>query len=111
MDLLIARVHRIADRADRRVTEELGNAFKKVTGKVHILFAIAEAAVEAPDAAVRDVVSRPCPAGSRRCGTWCRSMRPSGRSTSGSSSNAEATDRTLPDRRPPAQRKARREYA
>jgi hypothetical protein len=33
VDLLIQTVHRIGARADRRVTEELINAFKKVTGK------------------------------------------------------------------------------
>lgn len=56
VDLLISTVHRINARADRRVTAELVNAFKRVTGKENILFAIAEAALEAPDDRVRDVV-------------------------------------------------------
>jgi len=54
VDLLISTVHRINARADRRVTQV--NALKKVTGKENILFAIAEAALDAPDDAVRDVV-------------------------------------------------------
>ncbi|WP_035738812.1 Tn3 family transposase, partial [Glycomyces arizonensis] len=56
MLLFIATVHRIQAHADRRVSQELVNAFKKVTGKENILFAIAEAAVEKPDDAVRKVV-------------------------------------------------------
>jgi len=56
VDLLISTVHRINARADRRVSQELVNAFKKVTGKENILFAIAEAALEAPDDPVRSVV-------------------------------------------------------
>jgi len=56
VELLIATVHRIGARAERRVTSELINAFKKVTGKENILFNIAEAALGAPDDAVREVV-------------------------------------------------------
>ena len=56
VDLFIATVHRIQAHADRRVTQELVNAFKKVTGKENILFAIAEASCDRPDEAVRDVV-------------------------------------------------------
>lgn len=56
VDLLISTVHRINARADRRVTQELVNAFKKVTGKENILFAIAEAALDAPDEPVRTVM-------------------------------------------------------
>jgi hypothetical protein len=56
VELLIATVHRIGARAERRVTNELINAFKKVTGKENILFSIAEAALAQPDEAVRGVV-------------------------------------------------------
>jgi len=56
VDLLIATVHRIGARAERRVTNELINAFKRVTGKENILFLIAEAALAQPDDAVRNVV-------------------------------------------------------
>ncbi|MFF0658732.1 DUF4158 domain-containing protein [Micromonospora tulbaghiae] len=56
VELLIATVHRIGARADKRVTEELVNAFKRVTGKENILFAIAEASLGQPDDPVRQVV-------------------------------------------------------
>ncbi|GHD36422.1 putative transposase [Nocardiopsis kunsanensis] len=56
VDLLIATVHRIGARAERKVTNELINAFKRVTGKENLLFHIAEASVDAPDGPVRDVV-------------------------------------------------------
>ncbi|TCN29270.1 TnpA family transposase [Kribbella orskensis] len=56
VELLIATVHRIGARAERRVTNELINAFKKVTGKENILFQVADAALQRPDDAVRDVV-------------------------------------------------------
>lgn len=56
VELLIATVHRIGARAERRVTDELINAFKRISGKENILFSIAEAALEKPDDAVRAVV-------------------------------------------------------
>jgi TnpA family transposase len=56
VELLISTVHRIGARADRKVTEELVNAFKRVTGKENLLFAIAEASLDRPDDAVREVV-------------------------------------------------------
>jgi len=56
VELLISTVHRIGARADKRVTAELVNAFKRVTGKENILFAIAEASLGAPDEPVRQVV-------------------------------------------------------
>jgi hypothetical protein len=54
--LLISTVHRIGARANRRVTTELVNEFKKVTGKENLLFRVAEAAVGRPDDTVRQVV-------------------------------------------------------
>jgi TnpA family transposase len=56
VDLLIATVHRIGARAEQRVTKELISAFQKVKGKENILFAIAEASLERPSDAVREVV-------------------------------------------------------
>ncbi|MGI5201344.1 DUF4158 domain-containing protein [Spirillospora sp. CA-108201] len=44
VELLIATVHRIKARADSKVTKELINAFKRVTGKENILFRVADAA-------------------------------------------------------------------
>jgi hypothetical protein len=52
VDLLIATVHRIGARAERKVTEELINAFKRVSGKENLLFTIADAALAEPDGTV-----------------------------------------------------------
>src|SRR5664280_452171 len=56
VELLIATVHRINARAEKMVTAELINAFKKVTDKENILFSIAEASLAAPEEKVRRVV-------------------------------------------------------
>jgi TnpA family transposase len=56
IDLVIVTVHRIGARAEKRVTEELVRAFKRVSGKEHILFMIAEASIATPDGTVRQVV-------------------------------------------------------
>ncbi len=56
VELLIATVHRIGARAERKVTEELLNAFKRVSGKENILFKLAEASVQSPEGTVREVV-------------------------------------------------------
>lgn len=56
VDLLIATVHRIGARAERKVTAKLINAFRRVGGKENILFAIAEASLHRPADAVREVV-------------------------------------------------------
>ncbi|MGP3965770.1 Tn3 family transposase [Nonomuraea sp. 3N208] len=56
VDLLIATVHRVGARAERKVTEELINAFKRVSGKENLLFTIADASLTKPDGTVRDVV-------------------------------------------------------
>jgi hypothetical protein len=42
-------------RAEKRVTEELVKAFKRVTGKENILFQVAEAALATADGPVREV--------------------------------------------------------
>jgi hypothetical protein len=56
VELLISTMHPIGARADRKVTEELVNAFKRVTGKENPLFAIAEASLDRPDDLVKEVV-------------------------------------------------------
>jgi len=56
VDLLIQVIHKIGVRAEKRVDKELLNDLKRVTGKVGLLFHIAEASVEQPDGRVRDVV-------------------------------------------------------
>lgn len=56
VELLISTVHRIGARAEKKVTEQLVNAFKKVSGKENILFKLAEASLGAPEGMVRQVV-------------------------------------------------------
>ncbi|WBP92110.1 hypothetical protein [Kitasatospora cathayae] len=56
VDLLIATVHRIGARAEQKVTNELINAFKRVSGKENLLFQIAEASLAEPGGEVREVV-------------------------------------------------------
>lgn len=56
VELLIATVHRIRARAERRVTKKLTADFKRVAGKENLLFKIAGASLDAPDGAVREVV-------------------------------------------------------
>ena len=56
VDLLISTVHRVGARAEKKVTNELVNAFKRVNGKENILFRVAEASLAAPDGTVRAVV-------------------------------------------------------
>lgn len=56
VELLIPTVHRIGARAEKKVTEQLINAFKKVSGKENILFKLAEASIGTPEGTVREVV-------------------------------------------------------
>jgi hypothetical protein len=56
VNLLISTVHRIGARAERRVTTELVNAFRRVQGKEGLLFRVAAAALAWPDDSVRRVV-------------------------------------------------------
>lgn len=53
VDLLVALVHRIDARAEKRVEGELVKDLKRVRGKQGILFTLAEAAVAHPDETVR----------------------------------------------------------
>ncbi|MCM2416572.1 DUF4158 domain-containing protein [Streptomyces sp. RKAG293] len=53
VDLLVALVHKINARAERRVEKQLAAELKKVRGKEGMLFKLAEAAVDKPDEAVR----------------------------------------------------------
>jgi hypothetical protein len=55
VDLLVQVVHKINVRAEKRLEKELMDDFKRVTGKVSVLFHIAEASVDQPDESVRDV--------------------------------------------------------
>jgi len=56
VELLISTVHRVAARAEKKVTKELVAEFKRVHGKENILFRVAEASLAAPEGTVRGVV-------------------------------------------------------
>jgi len=56
VELLISTVHAIGARADRKVTEEMVASFARVRNKQGLLARLAEASLNEPDAAVRDVV-------------------------------------------------------
>lgn len=81
VELLVATVHRIGARAERRVTNELINAFKKVNGKKNILFSIAEAALAAPDETVKEVVFPAVTGGEQTLRELVHEFKTKGRST------------------------------
>jgi TnpA family transposase len=56
VDLLLATVHRIGARAERRVEKELLEDLKRVAGKNGLLFQLAEVTLARPDGLVKDVV-------------------------------------------------------
>ncbi|NBM15334.1 DUF4158 domain-containing protein [Streptomyces sp. GC420] len=81
VELLISTVHRIGARAEKKVTEQLVNAFKKVSGKENILFKLAEASLGTPEGTVRQVDAGGRPR--RRPSSWpatCGCGTSSGRS-------------------------------
>jgi TnpA family transposase len=56
VELLMQITHKMTEKAERRVVEELLADFQAVRGKTGILYRIAEAAAEKPDGIVRDVI-------------------------------------------------------
>jgi hypothetical protein len=56
IDLLIATVHKIGAKAERRVEEEAVEEFKRVAGKHELLCRVAEVSLAHPDGLVREVV-------------------------------------------------------
>jgi hypothetical protein len=56
VDLLIALIHRIRARAERRVEQELLEDLKRVRGKTGMLFRLAEATLTPPEGIVKEVV-------------------------------------------------------
>ena len=63
VNLLIATVHRIDSRAEKKVTKELIREFQRVAGKESILFRIADASPAHPDESVRKPVFPAVPGG------------------------------------------------
>ncbi|MFI6713273.1 DUF4158 domain-containing protein [Nonomuraea sp. NPDC050478] len=63
VDLLIATVHRINARAETKVTSDFVAELKRVSGKENILFKMTEAALEAPESRVEDVIYPAVPGG------------------------------------------------
>jgi TnpA family transposase len=56
IEILTQIIHRISTRAERRINKELVEDFKQVTGKTHLLFRIAEAALNSPDGVIEQVI-------------------------------------------------------
>ncbi len=56
IELLIQVIHKLSARAERKIVSELVRDMTKVHGKTTMLFRIAEAVLEDPDSAVRDVI-------------------------------------------------------
>jgi hypothetical protein len=77
VDLLIQVIHKINVRAEKRVEKELLDDFRRVTGKVSVLFHIAEASVEQPEGRVRDVVF-PAAGGEQKLRDLVREYKSSG---------------------------------
>lgn len=81
VELLISTAHRIGARAEKKVTEQLINAFKKVSGKENILFKLAEASLGTPEGTVRQVVFPAVSGGEATLRELVHEFRPGGRST------------------------------
>ncbi len=56
VELLIQVIHRLTVRADNKVKKTMLKDFKKVYGKNHILYKIADAAIEDPDGKISEVI-------------------------------------------------------
>lgn len=56
IELLMSIIQRLGTRAERRINKELVSDFKEVTGKINILFRIAEVAVASPDGVIEKVI-------------------------------------------------------
>lgn len=63
VDLLITTVHRINAHADTKITNEFVAELKRVSGKENILFKMTQAALEAPEETVSEVIYPAVPGG------------------------------------------------
>ena len=63
VDLLITTVHRINAHADTKITSEFVAELKRVSGKENILFKMTQAALEAPEETVSEVIYPAVPGG------------------------------------------------
>ena len=56
IDLLMQIIHKIDSKAEKKVEQQLLADFQRVRGKTNVLFRLAEAAVDHPDAAIKDAL-------------------------------------------------------
>jgi hypothetical protein len=56
VDMLVQIIHTIGTRAEKKIDKKQFVAFKKVRGKVRLLYEVAEATVDQPDGVVKEVV-------------------------------------------------------
>ncbi|MEX3556259.1 MAG: Tn3 family transposase, partial [Burkholderia gladioli] len=56
IDLLMQIIHKIDSKAEKRVEQQLLDDFQRVRGKTHVLFRLAQAAVDHPDDAIKDAL-------------------------------------------------------
>ena len=56
VDMLVQIIHTIGTRAEKKIDKKQFVAFKKVRGKVRLLYKVAEATVDQPDGVVKEVV-------------------------------------------------------
>ncbi|MFF8973639.1 DUF4158 domain-containing protein [Streptomyces sp. NPDC014995] len=99
VELLVALVHQINARAERRVEKKPTAELKKVRGKEGILFKLADAAIGKPDEVVRTALFPVTVR--RRCRTWSRRRTRTRRSP---------RPRSAPPCAPPTARTAGRRY-
>lgn len=58
IEMLMVLIHNLGTRAEKKVDKKQFAAFKKVRGKAHLLFRMAEATVDQPDGVIKEVISQ-----------------------------------------------------
>lgn len=56
IDLLMQIIHKVDSKAEKKIEQQLLADFQRVRGKTNVLFRLAEAAVDHPDAAIKDAL-------------------------------------------------------